>query len=172
MAELGHVASEEQTAGGVVVGDEDPHVSSFRPRAVGQPATRVHCRVRDARSAPPLRRAGTGGPNGLGPPLPGLERHSHLSNDGTKRAPIERLACVSRAGDRRARRVHADFSCGRSRDPGAVDLVVCGRGSGAPGEESAVATFVLVHGAMHGGWCWSDVHARLARAATPCSARR
>ena len=26
-----------------------------------------------------------------------------------------------------------------------------------------MATFVLVHGAMHGGWCWSDVHARLAR---------
>lgn len=23
------------------------------------------------------------------------------------------------------------------------------------------ATFVLVHGAMHGGWCWSDVAARL-----------
>jgi pimeloyl-ACP methyl ester carboxylesterase len=27
-----------------------------------------------------------------------------------------------------------------------------------------VATFVLVHGAMHGGWCWRDVHRRLARA--------
>jgi pimeloyl-ACP methyl ester carboxylesterase len=26
-----------------------------------------------------------------------------------------------------------------------------------------VATFVLVHGAMHGGWCWRDVHRRLAR---------
>jgi pimeloyl-ACP methyl ester carboxylesterase len=26
-----------------------------------------------------------------------------------------------------------------------------------------VATFVLVHGAMHGGWCWSGVHARLAQ---------
>jgi pimeloyl-ACP methyl ester carboxylesterase len=24
-----------------------------------------------------------------------------------------------------------------------------------------VATFVLVHGAMHGGWCWSDVRRRL-----------
>jgi pimeloyl-ACP methyl ester carboxylesterase len=26
-----------------------------------------------------------------------------------------------------------------------------------------VATFVLVHGAMHGGWCWRDVHRRLAQ---------
>jgi pimeloyl-ACP methyl ester carboxylesterase len=26
-----------------------------------------------------------------------------------------------------------------------------------------VATFVLVHGAMHGGWCWRDVHRRLGR---------
>jgi pimeloyl-ACP methyl ester carboxylesterase len=26
-----------------------------------------------------------------------------------------------------------------------------------------VATFVLVHGAMHGGWCWSDVQRRLQR---------
>jgi pimeloyl-ACP methyl ester carboxylesterase len=26
-----------------------------------------------------------------------------------------------------------------------------------------VATFVLVHGAMHGGWCWRDVHRRLSR---------
>ena len=26
-----------------------------------------------------------------------------------------------------------------------------------------VATFVLVHGAMHGGWCWSDVGRRLAQ---------
>lgn len=26
-----------------------------------------------------------------------------------------------------------------------------------------MATFVLVHGAMHGGWCWRDVHRRLAR---------
>jgi pimeloyl-ACP methyl ester carboxylesterase len=25
-----------------------------------------------------------------------------------------------------------------------------------------VATFVLVHGAMHGGWCWRDVRTRLA----------
>jgi pimeloyl-ACP methyl ester carboxylesterase len=25
-----------------------------------------------------------------------------------------------------------------------------------------MATFVLVHGAMHGGWCWRDVSARLA----------
>lgn len=24
-----------------------------------------------------------------------------------------------------------------------------------------MATFVLVHGAMHGGWCWRDVHRRL-----------
>lgn len=27
-----------------------------------------------------------------------------------------------------------------------------------------MATFVLVHGAMHGGWCWCDVRARLAAA--------
>ena len=26
-----------------------------------------------------------------------------------------------------------------------------------------MATFVLVHGAMHGGWCWSDVGRRLAQ---------
>ena len=26
-----------------------------------------------------------------------------------------------------------------------------------------MATFVLVHGAMHGGWCWSDVRRRLQR---------
>jgi pimeloyl-ACP methyl ester carboxylesterase len=26
-----------------------------------------------------------------------------------------------------------------------------------------VATFVLVHGAMHGGWCWRDVHGLLSR---------
>ncbi|MGO9854675.1 MAG: alpha/beta fold hydrolase [Acidimicrobiales bacterium] len=26
-----------------------------------------------------------------------------------------------------------------------------------------MATFVLVHGAMHGGWCWRDVHRRLAQ---------
>jgi pimeloyl-ACP methyl ester carboxylesterase len=26
-----------------------------------------------------------------------------------------------------------------------------------------VATFVLVHGAMHGGWCWRDVQRRLGR---------
>ncbi len=26
-----------------------------------------------------------------------------------------------------------------------------------------MATFVLVHGAMHGGWCWRDVHSHLAR---------
>ena len=26
-----------------------------------------------------------------------------------------------------------------------------------------MATFVLVHGAMHGGWCWSDVQRRLQR---------
>jgi pimeloyl-ACP methyl ester carboxylesterase len=26
-----------------------------------------------------------------------------------------------------------------------------------------VATFVLVHGAMHGGWCWRGVHRRLAQ---------
>ena len=30
-------------------------------------------------------------------------------------------------------------------------------------ETAAVATFVLVHGAMHGGWCWRDVRARLER---------
>jgi pimeloyl-ACP methyl ester carboxylesterase len=30
-------------------------------------------------------------------------------------------------------------------------------------KEETVATFVLVHGAMHGGWCWSDV-ARALRA--------
>src|SRR3954462_2020976 len=24
-----------------------------------------------------------------------------------------------------------------------------------------MATFVLVHGAMHGGWCWRDVRSRL-----------
>lgn len=27
-----------------------------------------------------------------------------------------------------------------------------------------MTTFVLVHGAMHGGWCWTDVRARLAAA--------
>ena len=26
-----------------------------------------------------------------------------------------------------------------------------------------MATFVLVHGAMHGGWCWRDVQRRLGR---------
>ena len=26
-----------------------------------------------------------------------------------------------------------------------------------------MATFVLVHGAMHGGWCWHDVQRRLAQ---------
>ena len=26
-----------------------------------------------------------------------------------------------------------------------------------------MATFVLVHGAMHGGWCWRDVHRRLSQ---------
>jgi len=27
-----------------------------------------------------------------------------------------------------------------------------------------VATFVLVHGAMHGGWCWRDVRHMLGTA--------
>ena len=26
-----------------------------------------------------------------------------------------------------------------------------------------MATFILVHGAMHGGWCWRDVHRRLSQ---------
>jgi hypothetical protein len=30
-------------------------------------------------------------------------------------------------------------------------------------ETAGVATFVLVHGAMHGGWSWCDVRARLER---------
>lgn len=28
-------------------------------------------------------------------------------------------------------------------------------------EEERMATFVLVHGAMHGGWCWRDVRSAL-----------
>ena len=26
-----------------------------------------------------------------------------------------------------------------------------------------MATFVLVHGAMHGGWCWRHVHRELSQ---------
>src|SRR5262249_25595660 len=33
-----------------------------------------------------------------------------------------------------------------------------------PRREREMATFVLVHGAWHGGWCWRDVAARLRRA--------
>ncbi len=36
-------------------------------------------------------------------------------------------------------------------------------GRATPGEGVEVATFVLVHGAMHGGWCWRDVRRRLAQ---------
>src|SRR6202050_740504 len=36
----------------------------------------------------------------------------------------------------------------------------CGAGAVSPGGWS-VATFVLVHGAMHGGWCWREVRQRL-----------
>jgi len=33
-----------------------------------------------------------------------------------------------------------------------------------PGSLACVATFVLIHGAMHGGWCWRPVEALLRRA--------
>ena len=32
-------------------------------------------------------------------------------------------------------------------------------------------TFVLLHGAWHGGWCWRDVAYLLRAAGIPCSPR-
>ena len=39
-------------------------------------------------------------------------------------------------------------------------LAACA-GAGTRGERSGARDFVLVHGAWHGGWCWSRVAERL-----------
>lgn len=43
----------------------------------------------------------------------------------------------------------------------AAPAIVLGRTTPQPGTAAKTATFVLVHGAWHGGWCWQRVNDRL-----------
>ena len=45
-------------------------------------------------------------------------------------------------------------------------------GPPAAAQTGAPKTFVLVHGAWHGGWCWRRVADRLQKSGQRCSRRR